>query len=199
MIPARHNPFATDRMEHMLAFDPSWANTSWEAIDQQWHLFNQRAAITGRHGAGKTTFLDAWKNRLTANGHEIVSLFLNRDHPSFSAQDWETIKNSSGKIILLDGEEQLDWKDRRAFYQLSKQSAGLLVTRHRKNHLPVLAHLEPDIQILQRCIEKLAPEYHDQLSPHLPKWWKQSKGNTREVLLKCYDVVSQSGSPLLSG
>lgn len=189
---ARDNPFATERVERLLAFDPTWADTSWESLERRWENLGQRAALTGRHGAGKSTFLDAWKSRLLAKGNEIISLALNSEHSSLSSECWDTIASSTGKTIILDGEEQLSWRQRRKFYHLTKRSSGLLVSRHNPGKLPALIHLDPGFDILQRCVQKLAPLSYVELAPMLPKWWKLHDANTRDVLLRCYDAVGST-------
>ena len=189
---ALNNPFATDRVERMLAFRPEWAETTWEEIELRWQAINHRATLTGHHGSGKTTFLDAWEKRLIKNGHEVISLFFNRERRLLSPTDWQALKDCTGKIILLDGEEQLNWWARRKFYQLSQQADGVLVTRHSPGKFPPLLHFEADIRTLELCIQELAPKHHHTLSPQLERWWQQSNGNIREVLLKCYDVLARS-------
>lgn len=188
---ARDNPFATDRIERLLTFRPEWMDTSWNNIQHRWQSLDQRAALTGRHGAGKTTFMDAWKTRLTERGHQVVSLFLNREKPTFTTQSWEAVEHCAGKIILLDGEEQLGWRARKKFHQLSQGADGLLVSRHSIGKLPVLLHFDPSIEILENCVKKLAPDHYDQLSPELEAWWQLCNGNIREVLLRCYDEVNR--------
>jgi hypothetical protein len=191
-VNALNNPFATDRVERALAFRPEWAGTTWKEIELRWKHLDHHVTLTGHHGSGKTTFLDAWKKRLIENGHEVISLFFNRESRSLSPADWQALKNCTEKTILLDGEEQLNWWARRKFYQLSQQADGVLVTRHGPGKLPTLLHFESDIKTLELCIHQLAPEHHQTLSPHLEVWWQQCNGNIREILLKCYDVLGRS-------
>jgi len=186
---ARHNPFATDRMERVLAFHPEWSGTRWEEIDQRWYALDRRAALIGRHGSGKTTFLDAWKTRLIDAGCEVAPLFLNRETSRLSEGDWRVLEDCTGKVIILDGEEQLSWSQRRRFYQLTQKATGLLVTRHRSGRLPTLKHFDPTLEVLHTCVRQLAPDFYDQLAPEFPKWWKDYHGNIREILLRCYDEV----------
>lgn len=186
---ARENPFATDRIEQLLVFNPEWCGTTWSEIDTQWQKLGRRASLTGRHGAGKTTFIDAWQKRLHQNGHQTVRLFLNRECHTLQSNHWNSLKNCSGKIILLDGEEQLGWLARRKFYQYSKHAKGLLVSRHSQGKLPPLLDFHPDIQTVEHCIQKIAPDHFGQLSPHLADWWQQHDGNIRHILLRCYDTL----------
>lgn len=186
---ARDNPFATDRVERLLRFRPEWSGTRWKDIDQRWKNLGKRATLTGRHGSGKTTFLGAWQNRLAANGHEIIYLFFNRQDRSPTLAHWQALGDCQGKTILLDGEEQLNWRARMKLYRLARNADGLLVTRHNKGKLPTLLHFDPGIDVLKQCVQTLAPYHADQLSVHLPGWWRTDDGNIREVLLRCYDAV----------
>lgn len=186
-IAAHNNPFATDRVERVLRFRPEWAGTSWQELDARWQHCGQRACLTGRHGAGKTTFIDAWADRQAPA--RVLRLFLNRDHSSILSGDWSALAGAKGKIVILDGEEQLGWRQRRKFYRLTADADGLLVSRHRRGQLPTLLHFDPDIEMLERCVQALAPEHLDHLRPDFPIWWKQHRGNIREILLRCYDHV----------
>jgi len=161
-----------------------------QSLTENWEKLNRRAEIIGRHGAGKSTLLASWKKNLESNNHQVIHLFLNRENQSFSETQWQKIATCHGKTILLDGEEQLSWRQRHRFYQLSKNASGLLVTRHKKGRLPTLCHLDPGIDTLHRCVQKLSPELYQELAPHFPKWWKQYRGNIREILLKCYDEAA---------
>ena len=187
---ALNNPFATDRVERVLAFKPEWAGTTWKEIELRWQSLNRRATLTGRHGSGKTTFLDVWGKRLSKDGHEVVSLFLNRESRSLTPADWLALENCAGKTILLDGEEQLNWRARRKFYRLTQPAKGILVTRHSNGKRPNLLHLDPDLDLIHRCVRELSPDLYPQLAPQLPKLWKKHAGNLRHILLDCHDAVT---------
>ncbi len=189
---AHENPFATDRVERLLSFRPVWSTITWEQLDQAWQQAGFRGAITGRHGAGKTTLISSWKHRLAERGTDYLELFLNREAKSLSEAEWESLEDPSiaQKIVILDGDEQLGYFDRRRFYRLTQQAKGLIVTRHRQNHLSTLAHLDPSIDILKQCVKELAPQHYPALEPHFQAWWKSKKGNIREILLECYDAIA---------
>ena len=184
---ARENPFATDRTQRILTFRPEWANTSMSELTAQWEKLNRRAEILGKHGSGKSTLLTSWEQWLAENNQPVIHIFLNREHRNISGSQWQQLTESQGKIILLDGEEQLSWRQRRKFYQLSTNAHGLLITRHKSGSLPTLCNLDPNIQILHHCIKEVSPENYQELAPHLPEWWKKYQGNIREILLECYD------------
>ncbi|BDS06825.1 hypothetical protein NT6N_18650 [Oceaniferula spumae] len=188
---ARDNPFATDRAERLLRFRSEWIGSSMSELTSRWEKLHRRAAITGRHGAGKSTLLDSWATHLGVQNQPVTRLFLNRDTRTLTPDQWHAIEDCHGKTILLDGEGHLSWKERRKVHQLSQNAAGLLVTRHKKGSLPILCHLNPDIEILHRCVRKLAPEEYPSLAPNFPRWWKQHRGNIRDILLECYDSITR--------
>ena len=188
---ARDNPFTTDRVEQILQFKPEWAGLSWQQLDATWKSLNQRATISGHHGSGKTCLLDAWATRLEqTKDTQILRIFLNREQKTITPNQWEALSQSHGKTIILDGEEQLNIRARSRFYKLTRSASGIIVTRHSKGKLPTLLHLDPDHELLVRCVKEVAPEQYNQLSPMLPKWWKKHRGNLRSILLECYDSAT---------
>lgn len=119
---ARDNPFSTNRIEKILRFDPTLIGSSWNEIESRWLSLNKRAALIGPHGAGKTTFMDSFSQRLIDQGFEIFRIFLNSENPKVSSEQWRELSNSSGKTIILDGEEQLSALQRWRVHRLTRQS-----------------------------------------------------------------------------
>ena len=186
---ACENPFATDRTQSLLTFRPEWAGTTMQELTARWETLNRRAEILGRHGAGKSTLLASWKQWLQSNNNLFIHIFLNREQRQLSEEQWHQLQNCHGKTILIDGEEQLSWQARRKLHKLSASASGILITRHKSGRLPTLCTLDPDIEILHRCIREIAPLHFQDLAPLLSKWWRQDRGNIREILLRCYDEL----------
>lgn len=186
---ARDNPFSTHRVENILSFDPQLSGTSWEEIERRWIALGMRASLVAPHGAGKSTFMDAFQERLETSGHSVLRLFLNQQSNKLEGEQWNLLEQCQQQIVMLDGEEQLGYLSRSRFYQLTENCSGLLITRHKPAKLPQLFSLDPDIQILTTCVERLAPEHLSQLQPMLSGWWREYDGNIREILLRCYDSV----------
>ena len=61
---AHLNPFAPNRVQRLLPFDPLLAGSSWDSIESDWEQLDRRAAVIGHHGSGKTTFLETFRTRL---------------------------------------------------------------------------------------------------------------------------------------
>ncbi|MFK7910883.1 MAG: hypothetical protein AB8F34_09785 [Akkermansiaceae bacterium] len=191
---ARENPFATDRVEKLLRFNPEWSGTSWAKLDKKWNLLGRHATITGRHGSGKTCFLDAWAARHTEmTGYQTLRIFLNHEQKTMSDLQWNDLSQCDGKIIILDGEEQLNFRARSKFYKLTKNATGILVTRHSQGRLPTLIHLDPNMAVLSTCVKKLAPAQYKELAPLLPELWRKHHRNIRHILLECYDSSAWNG------
>ena len=189
---ADENPFATERVIKVLKYDPEWVGTSWEVIWDRWEEIGRRGALIGRHGAGKTTFLDAWVDQLRGRGFKWRRYFLNGECRNLSEEEWSEIENYAGsEVMILDGEEQLSWLQRRRFEKITEDGAGCLVTRHRRGRGEVLLEFDPNIEVLYRCVDRLAPEMVDELRPELPRMWKEHYGNLREVFLACYDYCGE--------
>ena len=105
MTPARANPFSTERIETILRFRPEWIGESWGAIESRLEGAGWRGAVTGPHGSGKTTFLEALAPRLRSRGFEVEMLFLNRQSRQIDESFYEVIDRDS--IVLFDGSELL--------------------------------------------------------------------------------------------
>lgn len=187
---ARENPFSTSKVERILRFDPALNGTTWSDIESRWHSLEKRASLIGPHGAGKTTFLDAFAQRLDEEGETVYRLFLNTERRLISNTQWQDLAQSEGKVVLLDGEEQLSFLQRRRFYRLTAHANGVLASRHSKGRFPSLLDFKPTVETLAHCVRQLSPEHYSQLEPHFLTWWKLRNGNIREILLECYDFLA---------
>ena len=174
-----------------MGFDPQLNDTSWETIETRWLELRQRAALIGPHGAGKTTFIDAFTLRLRSNDTQVYRLFLNSERALISSEQWADLSLSQGKIVILDGEEQLSFLQRRRFYKLTHNATGVLISRHSKGKLPSLLDFTPRMETLAHCVRTLAPGHYEQLAPHFDQWWAEHNGNIREILLRCYDWMAE--------
>jgi hypothetical protein len=195
-VSATSNPFATGRLERVLAFDPELVGTSWEAIFGRWESLGRRACVVGHHGAGKTTFLDAFAKRLDA---PVVRWFFNDERRRLDAADRARLREVAGKVVLLDGDRHLPWAQRRELRRALEPAAGVLSARHRAGDLPVLIELRADAELAGRLLEKIDPALAAELERELPRLLQEHRGNLRELWLACYDLWSARGLPPLSG
>ena len=178
---ASRNPFRVSRTEELLFFRPEWCGLTWEELEANWESVGRQGAIIGPHGVGKTTLLESWQKRLEEKGERVAKVFLNRQERSFSKVVFSEIEKAT--VLLVDGAEQLTWARRRALVRAACGKAWL-ETRHRKGRLPIVANLQPDREILNRCLAELQEEVS---SEKLDAWWTSHQGNLRDILLSCYD------------
>jgi len=183
MTKARENPFAIDRIEREIEFDPKWCGTSWPEIFERWQKLDHRAAIVGAHGSGKTFFLRAFQQRLN---QPVAAFFLNDENPSLSDADWQRLQSATDadSVIFLDGAEQLDWTTWRKF-QRKVSRRKVLVTRHRKARWPTLLNTSASPKLLAHLIKKLSSETRS--ATETATLLSRHKGNLREALWECYD------------
>lgn len=186
---ARDNPFATERLERLLAFDPELNATSWPQIEARWEQLGRRACVRGRHGAGKTTFLTTFGGRLSKE-HRVLYLFFNKARARLHAADRALLKSSAEAVLLIDGDQHLPLLERFELRQAASHAHGVLWTRHRAGLSPSLLHLKIDQVLAQRLLQRVAPEWSAVLEPKLPKLLKEVRGNLRELWMAYYDQLA---------
>ncbi len=182
---ATSNPFSTGRLERLLAFEPGLVGETWEALEDRWNSLGRRACVTGHHGAGKTTFLDAFARRL---GAPVRRLFFNDRHRRLNAADREALEEVEGVVVLLDGDRHLPWRDRRTLRRALEPAAGVLSARHRAGDLSVLIELSVDLALARRLLNRIDTDFAEALDASLPRLFKRHRGNLRELWLECYDL-----------
>ncbi|MFC4992025.1 ATP-binding protein [Rubritalea tangerina] len=192
MLKAQNNPFRTSRQRDLLPYDPTLHGDSWQQIFQRWKSLGQHVSISAPHGAGKTTFLDAFETYLNAKGFPTLRITLHTHSPKISRQTFQHIKANLHATIILDGEEQLNPFQKIKFRRISKSAVGSILTNHHTHPHPSLLTLTPSLPLLEHCVSTLAPEHFSTLKPYLPHWFQQHQQNIRHVLLECYDFLSST-------
>ena len=184
---ARDNPFATRRVERCLVFDPALVGTRWSDLLERWDQLGGRACVVGPHGAGKSTFLDAFVDRLDA---PVVRFFFNRDKRCLSDDDLQKMEGGRGRIWIADGDTHLGFSERRRFHRASREAAGFLSARHRTRALPVLLRLKPDLALARVLLHRAHPEGARSLEPLVVEAFRRRRGNLRHLWLDCYDHLA---------
>jgi len=199
MLPARHNPFSTERVARALPFDPCWCGTSWEEILARLAAGNWRGLVAGPHGSGKTVFLDALGLRLEKMGFTVRSVLLNDNRPELTADEWRSLEHddeevgkAGGAVWLVDGAEWLRRSAWRRLRNANRARGGLVATRHRVvGGLPLLLETRATPAMLAAFLARLAPEL--KLSREaVAELHRDSGGNLREALWRCYDQLAGS-------
>ena len=151
---ARENPFASERVEDLLGFEPEWLGQTWPGLMERLRDLDYRAAVVGPHGSGKTTFLSGLKTRLEDQGKRVISFFLNDDQRTLSDANWRVFVDVAedkgevdGSMLLLDGAEQMSWRDWREFHKIASAYSGLVITQHRSGKLPLLVKTETSLEM----------------------------------------------------
>jgi len=192
---ALDNPFATGRLERVLAFDPALIGSSWEALEARWERLGRHACIRGHHGAGKTTLLEAMAARLARRG-PVLRLFFNRDCRRLGGDAARRLARVAGSVLVVDGEDHLSWRERGRVRAAAAESAGFLSARHRAGGGPTLIELRSDPRLARRLLERAAPEWVGRLGPGLERDWRRHRGNLRELWLDCYDRLAREPEKL---
>ncbi|WP_035609021.1 hypothetical protein [Haloferula sp. BvORR071] len=188
---ARDNPFAPARLARVLGFDPALNGSSWEELEAKWERLGRRAAVTGQHGAGKTSLLAAWAQRSEAKGDPVIRLFFNEQHCQLQDPDRDLLGECVGKLVLLDGDCHLSWWQQRELHRLLRPAAGVLAARHRRGPWPELLRLEPGLELAKILLNRAFSARSGPWSDNLPERWRRHRGNLRELWLELYDEAAE--------
>lgn len=195
MTPARHNPFATERLAREIPFDPVWCGTSWPDLLAKLARQQNRGIIAGPHGSGKTTLLDALASQF--DGLNVIRWLLNDESPH---PRWDTLSvDGKTSILLIDGTERLGLFDWLKVLRKTRTWAGLIATDHRirrlrPGQLPSLIETRTRPEMLTEFVNRLSPE--SGISENdLAFIYLKSRGNLREALWHCYDRVARDSAP----
>lgn len=189
-VPARRNPFATERVAKIpFRFDYG----DW--VSHLGHLreLEYRAAIVGPQGSGKTTLLCDLEQQLSAIAErETIYLFLPHDKLEQKQILKSALSESPvGKILLIDGIERLPMLDRMGLFRASRDAGGLIVTAHRPLRvppfrLPTWIKTQTSELVLDYVLSELRMDSPDVRAAGQQSYQKR-KGNLRDVLRDLYD------------
>lgn len=187
---ARDNPFAPGRLRRVLGFDPRLVGSSWDELEARWAALGRRAAVTGHRGSGKSSLLDAWAGRLD---EPPLRLFFNESKRAPDAADRARLAGCGGRIVFVDGEDQLSWPQRRRLRRALRTAAGVLVARERRGPWPELVRLRSDPALAAVLLDRAAPEWAGHFRPQAAARWQAAGGNLRDLFLGCYDELAAAG------
>ena len=190
---ASDNPFATGRVERLLTFDPTLIGSSWEVIEERWLELGRRACVSGHHGAGKTTFLEAMTKRLRQTA-PVECLFFNQQKRGLSIDDRMVLDQCEAVYLIIDGDEYLSWSERRELNRASLRAQGCLFARHRKRGLPELLRLRSNPDLARELLTRISPEWRSRVGDQIEEKLGRVGGNLRELWLECYDLAGNTGN-----
>lgn len=186
---AHLNPFAPDRVQRLLPFDPQLIDTSWEALESRWQKLGRRAAIIGHKGSGKTTFLRTFATRLE-DSHDFVRLFFRQGDRTLGQTELkqlQEIQKGRKAILLIDGEGHLSLTERHRLRNHARKAEGYLVARHHRSLLPTLCHLRSSHELASALLARMDLKEQEALQSELPHLLRKKRGNLREVWLSLFD------------
>jgi hypothetical protein len=97
----------------------------------------------------------------------------------------------SGRIVLLDGAEQMGHWAWRRFERHTRGGGGLIITTHRHGRLPTLLTCETTPDLLGDVVQELLPNAPALSVATTRDLFFRHGGNLREALRELYDVYAQ--------
>jgi ATPase subunit of ABC transporter with duplicated ATPase domains len=185
-LKAHLNPFAPDRVQRRLPFDPELIGTTWEEIESQFQKLNRRAVVWGHHGSGKSTFLKSFATRLEKN-RPVRLLFFQQGNSHLSSSQKAVLQNLNGVDLLVDGEGHLARRDKALLRKASQQAAGYLAVRHHPALLPTLLRLHSNAEVARELLTRIDATAAEAHQNELPTLLRKNRGNLREMWLSLYD------------
>ncbi len=149
-------------------------------------------AIIGPHGSGKSTLLESLKPRLATAGRSMFDVVLRdgqRRLPQAFLNSIGSLNADNNGIMIIDGFEQLGWRDRLFLARYSRRtSTGLLVTAHSPIRIATLIHLAPNRVLVAQLIRKLCAEVSTPITAEDVAASHACHGsNVREIFFDLYD------------
>lgn len=187
---ARENPFRTDRvLQYRYHFHDGG---SLQQLAKQFEALNQRAAIVGRKGHGKTTLVEDLCGFWIGRGAAATLLRLTSTDRSNAVELCRKglSETTSGSILILDGAEQLGWFRWLWFLRMVPADVGLLITTHEPGRLPTLFECRTTSKVLARAVASIAPEVSRDVATQLEPLFAQHAGDVRLCLRNLYDLYA---------
>lgn len=194
MLPARENPFSTDRV---LRERYRFGTRDWSQLHEKLVYHCGRGALVGPKGSGKTTLLEDLMVQLAQPGRRITLIRLSKGSPRlpriFNNNFFTRLDHND--VVLLDGAEQLPLTRWLHFRWKTRRAGIVIATAQRAGRLPVLHRCATTPLLLRELVSSLGVE----LSPaEATKLHHRHRGNIREALRELHDRHAEKYANSLS-
>lgn len=191
---AAHNPFATrwtrpGAIPYRFPPGDSLQQTVSRLSAHGW-----KGQIIGQHGSGKSSLVANLVPALLSAGRTARGFDAGdgRRPPGCRrppAHDW-----TPRTVVIVDGYDRLSrWSRMRLFRGVKRCGCGLLVTTHAPCRLPVLAHLQPDLDTVLHLVDYLlADDAWPIRREDVIASFHRQRANVREVLFDLYEVYERN-------
>ncbi len=187
------NPFATaavkpGAMPFLFTEDQSAARLIAKLKQNAW-----RGEVVGPHGSGKSTLLKTLLPLLEAEGrivHYYVVTTQSREL-IFDPDESETWNDST--LVVVEGYELLSRRSQRRLERLcAERQAGLLITCHSRQGLPLLHETNITVELAVSVVEHLLPEDCDLITrADIESGFATHGQCLRELLFGLYDLYEE--------
>ncbi len=188
-LPARENPLAVNRTS---SIQFRFADHDWEFHLGRLRQLNFRAAIVGQQGSGKSTLLRELNRQLQQHYIPSHFVFLPRQrqhHQPMLELAFEHVENC---VLLVDGVERLNLFQRRDLFKRTRNSAGLVITKHHRCKLPTWIQTQTSLDLMTEVLVDLQLDQPEFLSAGEIAFAKHN-GNIRNALRDLYDQCAAGG------
>jgi hypothetical protein len=185
---ASANPFRAERVE---ALRYRLDAAGWQRLLDRLAALGHRGAIVGPCGSGKTTLLEEVRARFAARGSATAHWRVRRERgPEFAREFAGFLDAAPGRMLFLDGAEQLGWREWCRVRRAARDAAGLVITTHRAGRLPTLHRCATTSALLEQLVNELlagAPHSGAVGAAECEALWRRHRGNLRHALRELYD------------